>query len=79
MITPRQLDAFGFSGDNILWSEIRELLDASIEESVEAAISPEVEGERRVHSAGSADGLKRFKDLLDMVRDEAKSARSPGV
>lgn len=67
---PKTIEAFGFTGENKLWSEIHSLLETSIEAEVSRAIDPMTLGELRAHAAGRAESLRQFKELLALIRFE---------
>lgn len=75
----QQLAAFAFTGDNPLWTQTLSLLDTCLEEEIAAAIDPQTVGEARIHAAGRAEGLVKFRALLAMVRDEARAGQAPPV
>ena len=59
-MTENQKDAFGFSGKNIVWSEVLKVIEQLQEQHWMLAISKDCKGEDRIHAAGQADGIKRL-------------------
>ena len=67
----QNLTAFQWQGENPLWNAILDNLDAAIDVELVTAVSPETQGESRVHQAGRADALLDFKNHLVELREAA--------
>ena len=71
-MTEKQKDAFGFSGKNLVWSEIYNVIEQLQEQHWMLAISKECKGEDRIHTAGQADGINLTLSTLIELRRQAK-------
>ena len=71
-MTENQKDAFGFSGKNLVWSEICNVIEQLQEQHWMLAISKECNGEDRIHTAGQADGINLTLSTLIELRRQAK-------
>lgn len=71
-MTQDQLSAFGFYGDNIVYTEVLKALQESQESLFLYAISSNPKGEERIHACGQADGVNMAMSLLVNLRNEAK-------
>ena len=71
-MTENQKDAFGFSGKNLVWSEICNVIEQLQEQHWMLAISKECKGEDRIHAAGQADGINLTLSTLIELRRQAK-------
>ena len=49
-MTENQKDAFGFSGKNIVWSEVLKVIEQLQEQHWMMAISKDCKGEDRIHT-----------------------------
>lgn len=63
---------------NEVFEAVIAYLDANIEGEVDRAISFNIEGEKRIHGCGRAEGLRDFKDLLLAEQAEAKAGKFGG-
>lgn len=54
-----------------LWTSIIMILDQNIKVETELALSPETQGEKRVHQCGRANSLRELKDMLVAERKAA--------
>jgi hypothetical protein len=61
--------------NNEVFEAVIAYLDANIEAEVDRAISYNIEGEKRIHGCGRAEGLRDFKDLLLSENSEAKAGK----
>lgn len=71
-MTENQKVAFGFSGKNIVWSEICQLIEQLQEQHWMIAISKDCKGEDRIHTAGQADGINLVLSALIEFRKQAR-------
>jgi hypothetical protein len=71
-MTENQKDAFGFSGKNILWSEVLKVIEQLQEQHWMLAISKDCKGEDRIHAAGQADGINLLLSTLIELRKQAR-------
>jgi hypothetical protein len=71
-MTENQKDAFGFSGKNLVWSEICKVIEQLQEQHWMLAISKDCKGEDRIHAAGQADGINFVLSTLIQLRQEAR-------
>jgi hypothetical protein len=71
-MTENQKDAFGFSGKNIVWSEVLKIIEQLQEQHWMLAISKDCKGEDRIHAAGQADGINLLLSTLIELRKQAR-------
>ena len=71
-MTEDQKNAFGFSGKNLVWSEICKVLEQLQEQHWMVAISKDCKGEDRIHAAGQADGINLVLSTLIELRKQAR-------
>ena len=71
-MTEDQKNAFGFSGKNIVWSEICKLIEQLQEQHWMLAISKDCKGEDRIHTSGQADGINLVLSTLIELRKQAR-------
>lgn len=71
-MTEDQKNAFGFSGKNLVWSEICKVLEELQEQHWMIAISKDCKGEDRIHAAGQADGINLVLSTLIELRKQAR-------
>lgn len=71
-MTENQKDAFGFSGKNIVWSEVLKVIEQLQEQHWMLAISKDCKGEDRIHAAGQADGINLILSTLIELRKQAR-------
>jgi hypothetical protein len=71
-MTEDQKNAFGFSGKNLVWSEICKVLEQLQEQHWMVAISKDCKGEDRTHAAGQADGINLVLSTLIELRKQAR-------
>ncbi len=71
-MTEDQKNAFGFSGKNLVWSEICKVLEQLQEQHWMVAISKDCKGEDRIHTAGQADGINLVLSTLIELRKQAR-------
>jgi hypothetical protein len=71
-MTEDQTAAFGFSGKNLVWSEICKVLEQLQEQHWMVAISKDCKGEDRIHAAGQADGINLVLSTLIELRKQAR-------
>ena len=71
-MTEDQKNAFGFSGKNLVWSEICKVLEQLQEQHWMVAISKDCKGEDRIHAAGQADGINLLLSTLIELRKQAR-------
>jgi hypothetical protein len=71
-MTEDQKNAFGFSGKNLVWSEICKVLEQLQEQHWMIAISKDCKGEDRIHTAGQADGINLVLSTLIELRKQAR-------
>jgi hypothetical protein len=71
-MTEDQKNAFGFSGKNLVWSEICKVLEQLQEQHWMIAISKDCKGEDRIHAAGQADGINLVLSTLIELRKQAR-------
>ena len=71
-MTEDQKQAFGFSGKNIVWSEIIKLIEAMQQQQWMIAIGKDTKGEDRIHACGSADGINLVLSTLVQFRQDAR-------
>lgn len=71
-MTENQKDAFGFSGKNIVWSEVLKVIEQLQEQHWMLAISKDCKGEDRIHAAGQADGINLLLSTLIELRKQAR-------
>jgi hypothetical protein len=71
-MTEDQKNAFGFSGKNLVWSEICKVLEQLQEQHWMIAISKDCKGEDRIHAAGQADGINLVLSTLIQLRQNAR-------
>lgn len=71
-MTDNQKKAFGFSGTNILYSELIKFLQETQNTLVLQAINSATKGEDRVHFCGQADGINYILSALIDMRREAR-------
>jgi hypothetical protein len=71
-MTENQKDAFGFSGKNIVWSEVLKIIEQLQEQHWMLAISKDCKGEDRIHAAGQPDGITLLLSTLIEVRKQAR-------
>ena len=71
-MTEDQTAAFGFSGKNLVWSEICKVLEQLQEQHWMVAISKDCKGEDRIHTAGQADGINLVLSALIELRRQAR-------
>lgn len=71
-MTENQKDAFGFSGKNIVWSEVLKVIEQLQEQHWMMAISKDCKGEDRIHAAGQADGINLVLSTLIELRKQAR-------
>jgi len=71
-MTENQKEAFGFSGKNLVWSEICKVLEQLQEQHWMVAISKDCKGEDRIHTAGQADGINLVLSTLIELRKQAR-------
>lgn len=66
-------NAFAFTDPKIqdVWNNMIIILDQNIKVETEIAISPEIQGERRIHQCGRASSLREIKDMLITERKKA--------
>lgn len=71
-MTEDQKNAFGFSGKNIVWSEVIKLIEAMQQQQWMIAIGKDTKGEDRIHACGSADGINLVLSTLIQFRQDAR-------
>lgn len=71
-MTENQKDAFGFSGKNVIWSEILKVIEELQQQHWMLAISKDCKGEDRIHTAGQADGINLTLSTLIELRKQAR-------
>lgn len=71
-MTEDQKNAFGFSGKNIVWSEVIKLIEAMQQQQWMIAIGKDAKGEDRIHACGSADGINLVLSTLVQFRQDAR-------
>jgi hypothetical protein len=71
-MTEDQKNAFGFSGKNIVWSEVIKLIEAMQQQQWMIAIGKDTRGEDRIHACGSADGINLVLSTLIQFRQDAR-------
>ena len=71
-MTEDQKNAFGFSGKNIVWSEVIKLIEAMQQQQWMIAIGKDTKGEDRIHAWGSADGINLVLSTLVQFRQDAR-------
>lgn len=71
-MTEDQKNAFGFSGKNIVWSEVIKLIEAMQQQQWMIAIGKDTKGEDRIHACGSADGINLVLSTLVQFRQDAR-------
>lgn len=71
-MTEDQKNAFGFSGKNIVWSEVIKLIEAMQQQQWMIAIGKDTRGEDRIHACGSADGVNLVLSTLVQFRQDAR-------
>lgn len=54
-----------------VWGNIMLILDQNIKVETEIALSPEIQGEKRIHQCGRASSLREIKDMLISERKKA--------
>jgi hypothetical protein len=54
-----------------VWGNIMLILDQNIKVETEIALSPEIQGEKRIHQCGRASSLCEIKDMLISERKKA--------
>jgi hypothetical protein len=72
MMTDLQRSAFGFAGENLVFSEICKLVEELQEQQWMIAIARDTRGEDRIHAAGNADGINLVLSTLAQFRAEAR-------
>lgn len=72
MITEAQRTAFGFAGENLVFTEVCKLIEQLQEQQWMIAISRDTKGEDRIHAAGNADGVNLVLSTLAQFRVEAR-------
>jgi len=71
-MTEDQKNAFGFSGKNIVWTEVIKLIEDMQQQQWMIAISKDTKGEDRIHACGSADGINLVLSTLVQFRQDAR-------
>jgi len=71
-MTENQKAAFGFSGKNLIWSQVLEVIEQLQEQHWMVAISKDCKGEDRIHTAGQADGINLVLSALIELRKQAR-------
>jgi len=71
-MTDNQKNAFGFSGKNLLWSELLLHLNEIQTALTLQAIAQSCRGEDRVHLCGQADAVNYVISSLINIRQEAR-------
>ena len=71
-MTEDQKAAFGFSGKNLIWSQVLEVIEQLQEQHWMIAISKDCKGEDRIHTAGQADGINLVLSALIELRKQAR-------
>lgn len=71
-MTENQKAAFGFSGKNLIWSQVLEVIEELQEQHWMVAISKDCKGEDRIHTAGQADGINLVLSALIELRKQAR-------
>lgn len=71
-MTENQKDAFGFSGKNVIWSEVLKVIEELQQQHWMMAISKDCKGEDRIHAAGQADGINLTLSTLIELRRQAR-------
>jgi len=71
-MTEDQKNAFGFSGKNIVWSEVIKLIESMQQQQWMIAIGKDTKGEDRIHACGSADGINLVLSTLVQFRQDAR-------
>lgn len=71
-ITENQKKAFGFSGTNIIWSELLKFLQETQETLMLQAISHTTRGEDRIHFCGQTDAINYVMSALIEMRKQCR-------
>lgn len=71
-MTEDQKNAFGFSGKNLLWSEVIKHLNEIQTALTLQAIAQSTKGEDRIHFCGQADAVNYVISSLINLRQEAR-------
>jgi len=71
-MTEDQKNAFGFSGKNIVWTEVIKLIEDMQQQQWMIAIGKDTKGEDRIHACGSADGINLVLSTLVQFRQDAR-------
>jgi hypothetical protein len=72
-LTQNQLKAFGFSGENLLWSELIKFLNETQQTLMLQAVASSTRGEDRIHFCGQADAVNYVISALIDMRKNARS------
>lgn len=72
MITENQKKAFGFSGNNIIFSEVVKLLQDIQNNLCLQAVAVSTKGEDRIHMCGQADAVNYVLSSLIDIRKQAR-------
>jgi hypothetical protein len=72
-MTEDQHKAFGFIGNNNVWTEVLKVIQQTQEQLWMHAVSSNPKGEDRAHACGQADGVNMIYSLLVTLRQEARA------
>lgn len=70
--TDYDISTFAFPEKNAVWEHIMYIIDLNIQAETQRAISPDVNGETRIHQCGRANAISDFKNLLLEERRKAR-------
>ena len=72
MITENQKKAFGFAGQNLVYSEVIKFLLETQSNLMVQAVSSSTKGEDRIHCCGQADAVNYLVSALIDIRKQAR-------